>query len=139
MGGGKGLVAEVGFVLQGKGEFTVGIVRGGGDGVVEPLEVIAKGEEPLVELPHDLGGGGGVLAGDGVFRLDGRTRSEFVRGIIEVVHVGVEVYWFRVGFGVRFGFYCWRGRRGLVKLDRRRAGVLGRRGVRQHFIFVGGR
>ena len=86
------MITEVSLVLQGKGKFAVGVVRGRSDGVVEPLEVIAKREEALVELAHDLGRGGGVLGGDRVFRLDGRTRSEFVRRVIEVVHVGEEVF-----------------------------------------------
>lgn len=54
---GKGLVSQVGVVLQGKGKLSVAKVVCGRGAVVEPLEQLPPGEESLVEAAHDLGVG----------------------------------------------------------------------------------
>ncbi len=44
------MVAEVGVVGEGEGEFTIGEIGGGFYAMVEPLEELAEGEEAGVEL-----------------------------------------------------------------------------------------
>ena len=57
----KGLVSQVGIVLQGEGKLSVAKVVCRRGAVVEPLEEVAPGEETLVEEAHDLGIRGGEL------------------------------------------------------------------------------
>lgn len=52
VGGGEGLVTDVGVVGEGKGEFAVGEGGRGYGRAVEPLEERPKGEEALVEGAH---------------------------------------------------------------------------------------
>lgn len=55
VGGREGLVAQIGVVGEGEGEFAVGEVRRGRGRMVEPLEEVAEGEEALVEGAYDFG------------------------------------------------------------------------------------
>lgn len=65
--GGVGLEAEDDTPGKPEGELAVFEIGGGGGGVVEPLEVVAPGEEELVEGAEEVGvgttAGGGGWAG----------------------------------------------------------------------------
>lgn len=51
----KGLVTQVGIVLEGKGELSVAKVVGRCWAVVQPLEEVSPWEETLIEEAHDFG------------------------------------------------------------------------------------
>jgi len=69
VGGGEGLVAQVGVVGECEGEFAVGEGGRWDGGVVEPLEEGAEGEKTLVEGAHYLGVGEGGFGRDLAGRL----------------------------------------------------------------------